>query len=169
VSKFESRYYTQISGEFFVAGELFRQGFFANVSFGNAKSFDIIVFSKNENKFAKIEVKSSSDPYFTRKSKPVYKDDHKFHFNIESLEKEMKTEIKNKFYVFVVLNTKNRKPDFFIFPSREIWNIMKTKINKCKKDNKKVSGRWDIKLSEIYKNKENEKKDNWECLIKYFE
>jgi len=167
----KKRYSTQLAGEYLTAGELFRQGFFANVSFGNAKSFDILVFSEDETKFARIEVKSSNDPYFTRKKAPVYEDDHKFHFNIEALTKEIKEHLtnSNKFYVFVALNGKDEgKPDFFVFRAQQIYDVMKKKIEVCKNKGKKVSGRWDIKLSDIFGSKDHEKKDNWDCLREYF-
>ena len=166
----EKRYNTQLAGEYFVAGELFRQEFFANVSFGNAKSFDILVFSEDESKFARIEVKSSNDPYFTRKKPPIYKDDHKFHFNIEALSKEIQEnkDSTNKFYVFVALNGKDNKPDFFIAEAKRVYNVMKKKIDICKKEGKKVSGRWDIKLSDIFRNKNSEKKNDWNVLREFF-
>lgn len=164
----KKHYNTQLAGEYFVAGELFRQGFFANVSFGYAKSFDILVFSEDKTKFARIEVKSSSDPYFTRKKSPIYEDDHKFHFNIEALYKEIKngSDTPNKFYVFVALNKDRGKPDFFVSKAKQIHDIMKKKIDGY---GKKPSGRWDIKLSDIFIEKNTEKKDNWDCLRGYFE
>lgn len=169
-------YNTHLAGEYFVAGELFRQGFFAYVSFGNAKSFDILVLQNPEDKskFARIEVKSSSDPYFTRKKsliyKDDYKDDHKFHFNIKALYKEIKngSDTSNKFYVFVVLNGKDNKPDFFIVKAKQVYSIMKKKIEAYESKDKKPSGRWDIKLSDIFTEKNIEKKDNWDCLREYF-
>lgn len=152
----QQRYATQMAGEFYTAGELFRRGFFANVSFGNAKSFDIVVFSNREDRFARIEVKSSSDPYFTRRHPPVYEKDHKFHFNIEALHEEIKSVNKNlnKFYVFVALEGDNGKPDFFVFKADTVYEVMQKKIKDVSIE--KVHGRWDIRLSDIFESKKAE-------------
>ena len=151
-----SKYSTQMAGEFYTAGELFKQGFFANVSFGNAKSFDIAAFYERQDKFARIEVKSSKDPYYTRRHPPVYENDHKFHFNIQTLDKEIKTfkRESNKFYVFVALSGVNGKPDFFVFHADTIHSVMRKKIKAVPPS--KVQGRWDIKLSDIFRSKVNE-------------
>lgn len=153
----QKRYTTQMAGEFYAAGELFKRGFFANVSFGNAKSFDIVAFSSREDRFARIEVKSSRDPYFTRRHPPVYEADHKFHFNIEALNKEIKS-LKtnpNKFYVFVALGGGDGKPDFFVFQANTIYKVMRKKINAVPTE--KVHGRWDLKLSDIFESKGDER------------
>ncbi len=171
----QKRYATQMAGEFYAAGELFKRGFFANVSFGNAKSFDIIVFSNREDRFARIEVKSSSDPYFTRRHQPVYEADHKFHFNIEALHKEIKS-VKtnpNKFYIFVALDGDIGKPDFFVVPADAIYKVMQRKITAVRAE--KVHGRWDMKLSDVFGSKEAELKyrqkqdTGWSVLRDYLE
>jgi len=145
-----------MAGEFYTSGELFKRGFFANLSFGNAKSFDIVVFSNREDRFARIEVKSSRDPYFTRRHPPVYEKDHKFHFNIEALHEEIKSakSSPNKLYVFVALDGDNGKPDFFVFKSDTVYEVMRRKIRAVPIG--KVHGRWDIKLSDIFESKEAE-------------
>jgi len=84
ISKLQPHYATQMAGEFYAAGELFRQGYFANGSFGNAKSFDIVVFSNREDKFARIEIKTSKGEYYTRNKLPSRDNEQKFHFNIEA-------------------------------------------------------------------------------------
>ena len=169
----QQRYATQMAGEFYTAGELFKRGFFANVSFGNAKSFDIMVFSKREDRLARVEVKSSSDPYFTRRHPPVYEKDHKFHFNIEALYREIKSARSNpgKFYVFVALDGDSGKPDFFVFKADTVHTVMNRKIKAVPAE--KVHGRWDVKLSEIFKSKGaehdyQEKRDSGWSLLRDF-
>lgn len=178
--KVQKRYFTQLAGEYLAAGELFRQGFFASVTFGLAKSFDIFV-SGQKGKLARIEVKASSDPYFTRKRPPVYPNDHKWHFNIQSIIKELDEyggvgsnhAPSDKFYVFVTLC--GDKPDYYVFEAQMIYNALRNKINrfyhKPKYKGRKPSGRWDLKLSDIFNYKQQEKvylqKDNWNALRRY--
>lgn len=60
MDKQEIRYHTAISGEFFVAAQLQRLCVSASVTYGNAKSADVVAFSKRSGKALVIEVKTSS-------------------------------------------------------------------------------------------------------------
>jgi len=158
---------------------LFRQGFFASVTFGLAKSFDIFVSGQGD-KLAKIEVKASHDPYFTRKHPPVYPEDHKWHFNIQSIIKELNeyggvdssNAPSDKFYVLVTLC--GDKPDYYLLEAQMIYNALKNKIKKFhdnpKHKGREPSGRWDLKLSNIFSSKHQERlylQDNWNVLRRY--
>lgn len=54
------KYHLSLAGEFFVAAELQRQGLSAAVTYGNAKSADVVAFSASGEKSIVIEVKSTS-------------------------------------------------------------------------------------------------------------
>ena len=156
--KTKTKYNIQMAGEFLTAGELFRKGFFASVSFGNAKSFDIVARSPiKTDKFAYIEVKSSDNGYFTRRSTPIYIDDHKFLINIITTKKEIDEAKPNfsKFYVFVALNGKQDKADFYLFSADRIFQVVKKKMGAIPPE-KKISGPWNINLSDIFETKEHE-------------
>ena len=54
------KYHLSLAGEFYVAAELQRRGISAAVTYGNAKSADVIAFSTSGEKAVVIEVKSTS-------------------------------------------------------------------------------------------------------------
>lgn len=64
-----------LAGEFRVASEILRRGYFANITFGNAKATDIIVL-RSGNRFIRTEVKTSINNrkfvtgYFPKYSEP---------------------------------------------------------------------------------------------------
>lgn len=49
-----------LAGEFRVASEIMRRGHLANITYGNAKSTDIII-TGSQNKFIRVEVKTSKN------------------------------------------------------------------------------------------------------------
>lgn len=54
------KYHLSLSGEFFVAAELQRRRISATVTYGNAKSADLVVFSESSSNAVVVEVKSTS-------------------------------------------------------------------------------------------------------------
>jgi hypothetical protein len=54
------KYHLSLAGEFYVAAELQRRGISAAVTYGNAKSADVVAFSTSGEKVVVIEVKSTS-------------------------------------------------------------------------------------------------------------
>lgn len=174
-----NRYFTQLAGEYLTAGELFRQGIFASVTFGMAKSFDIFARGHGE-RLAVIEVKASRNPYFTAQRKNAYPNDHRWQFNIDSLIRNLndsKEASTNKFYVLVALSGGEPdcdKPDYYVFPAQVIYNVFREKLSEFyknpKHEGKQPSGQWDLKLSDIQKvNKLRStiQKDDWTCLKRY--
>lgn len=55
----EEKYHLSMAGEFFVAAQLQRLGVSASVTYGNAKSADVVAFAKDKDIAVIIEVKSS--------------------------------------------------------------------------------------------------------------
>lgn len=49
-----------LAGEFRVASEILRRGYFANITFGNAKATDIVVLGRKD-RFIRVEVKTSKN------------------------------------------------------------------------------------------------------------
>ncbi len=92
---------TGLSGEYFVAAELYRRGWSVGLTIGNAKSVDL--FAEKDNVMIKIQVKS------------IYQ---KKNVGWPILPKNI---IDNCFYVFVNLNAdKMGTPEYFICTSNEI-------------------------------------------------
>ena len=60
MSKQAQKYHLGLAGEFFVAAELQRRGISAAVTYGNAKSADVVAFSVSGEKAVVIEVKSTA-------------------------------------------------------------------------------------------------------------
>jgi hypothetical protein len=95
---------TGLSGEYFVAAELYRRGWSVGMTIGNAKAVDL--FAERENIVVQIQVKS----IFKRQHSgwPMMKDRIK----------------KDCIYIFVNLNGDTLgSPDFFICTSREAYNL----------------------------------------------
>jgi hypothetical protein len=60
MSKQDDKYTISLAGEFMVAGELYRRGIKAAVTYGNAKKADVVAYAGD--KALVIEVKSTSKP-----------------------------------------------------------------------------------------------------------
>ena len=137
-----------VAGEYFVAGELSRNGFNASITLRNTKGVDIICSNEETTKSVNIQVKtnknSSKSWILSKKCETNYSD--------------------NLFYVFVNLNNdKDGKPEFFVVPSKIVAEKIKTDhsewLNGKKKDG---TGRKD---SDMRKFEVDEKyKDSWEEL-----
>ncbi|QHT65408.1 ATP-binding protein [Rhodocytophaga rosea] len=97
---------TGLSGEYFVAAELYRRGWSVGMTIGNAKAVDL--FAEKDNRKIAIQVKS----IYKKKNVgwPI-----------------MKTCIKDDcLYIFVNLNAdKMESPDYYICTSTEVKNNMK--------------------------------------------
>lgn len=96
---------TGLSGEYFVAAELYRRGWSIGMTIGNAKAVDL--YAEKDNKTVSIQVKSM---YKNHGSWPI-----------------MTSNIKeNCFYVFVNLNSdKMGQPDYYICTAEEAKSKIK--------------------------------------------
>lgn len=61
-SKQKQKYHLSLCGEYLVAGELQRRGINASVTYGNAKSADVVAFSESRNRVITVEVKTTGQP-----------------------------------------------------------------------------------------------------------
>jgi hypothetical protein len=89
-----------MAGEFLTVGKLFKRGYQASVTFGNAKAVDILVYNSEIDKTFNVQVK-------TLRKKNC------FPMRKESINP-------NHIYVFIILYSFNESEDFFIVPGREI-------------------------------------------------
>jgi len=101
-----SRNNTGLSGEYFVAAELYRRGWSIGMTIGNAKAVDL--FAENNDKIIAIQVKS------------IYK---KKNVGWPLMKEKIK---KDCIYIFVNLNAdKMTHPDYFICTSKEVDSKVK--------------------------------------------
>jgi len=125
---------TGLSGEYFVAAELYRRGWSVGMTIGNAKSVDLFA-EKDKHRIA-IQVKA----IYKKKNAgwPIMKDKI----------------IKNCFYIFVNLNgDKMIAPDYFICTSREAKSKAKQYstrgiVNLYSVNNDKFKNNW-VKLEKL--------------------
>lgn len=91
---------TGMAGEFLTVGKLFKRGYQASVTFGNAKGIDVLVHNPNTDNTFAVQVKTlrSKNCFFIRK---------------QSIKAE-------HVYVFIVLNKFETQEDFFIVPGKDI-------------------------------------------------
>jgi hypothetical protein len=94
-----------MAGEFLTVGKLFKRGYEASVTFGTAKSVDVLVYNPKTNKNFNVQIK-------TLRAK-----------NCFDIKKEQI--IKNHIYVFIILNNFELSEEFFIVPG----NIILKKID----------------------------------------
>mgnify|MGYP002683012188 FL=1 len=120
---------TGLSGEYFVAAELYRRGWSVGMTIGNAKAVDL--FAEKVNKLFAIQVKA----IYQKKNVgwPITKDKIK----------------KDCFYIFVNLNAdKMEQPEYFICTSKEAdENIKEYKergiVNRYLLNNEMFLGCWE--------------------------
>jgi hypothetical protein len=87
---------TGLAGELFVAAELLKRGLQTSVTFGNAKSIDLLAYNPDTKRSFTVQVKSVR----TRNAFPIS------HERVEE----------NHTYVFVILNKPNVPVRYFIVP-----------------------------------------------------
>ncbi|MGZ4873122.1 MAG: hypothetical protein ACXV99_14625 [Candidatus Angelobacter sp.] len=91
---------TGMAGEFLTVGKLFKRGYQAAVTFGNAKGIDVLVHNPSTDHTFAVQVKTLRG----KNCFPIRKE-------------SLKTE---HVYVFIVLNKFEAAEDFFIVPGKDI-------------------------------------------------
>jgi hypothetical protein len=98
-----------VSGEYFVAAELSKNGYIASITLRNTKGVDILCSNSDATKTIGIQVKTNSGSnrswILNKKAEEYFAD--------------------NLFYVFVNLNNGQKPPDFFIVPSKIVAEYIK--------------------------------------------
>jgi predicted AAA+ superfamily ATPase len=120
---------TGLSGEYFVAAELYRRGWSVGMTIGNAKAVDL--FAEKENTIVQVQVKS------------IYK---RGNIGWPIMKEQIK---KDCIYIFVNLNAdKMTAPDYFICTSEEAYENAKQYstrgiVNLNPIDSPNFKNRWD--------------------------
>jgi hypothetical protein len=91
---------TGMAGEFLTVGKLFKRGYQASVTFGNAKAIDVLVYNPRTDKSFSVQVKTLRYKNCFPMKKENLKPDH--------------------IYVFILLNDFDRPEEYFIVPGKEI-------------------------------------------------
>ena len=91
---------TGMSGEFLTVGKLFKRGYQASVTFGNAKAIDVLVFNPKNDKSYIVQVKTLRKKNCFLIRKENIKSDH--------------------IYIFIVLHDFEQPEEYFIVPGGEI-------------------------------------------------
>jgi hypothetical protein len=93
-----------VAGEYYAAAELTRRGVNASITLRNTESYDIIASNPKNGKMFNIQVKTTTNK------------NNSWILN----EKSEKNAAKNFYYILVKLNNDNKRPDFFIVPSKKV-------------------------------------------------
>ncbi len=134
------------AGEYLVCGELNKRGIIASLTIKNTKGIDILASNSDASKSVGIQVKST---IHERKVYPSWmlgeKADNYFSENL--------------FYIFVLLKEGDKRPDFYIVPSKSVADHTKfshiewlkkgrsnkfSKIRKFCDKTKRYLERWDL-------------------------
>jgi hypothetical protein len=91
---------TGMAGEFLTVGKLFKRGYQASVTFGNAKAIDVLVYNPKNDKSYIVQVKTLRHKNCFLLKKDNLKPDH--------------------IYVFIFLNDFEQSEEFFIISGQEI-------------------------------------------------
>jgi len=153
----KSKALTGIAGAHFVVAELSQRGYIATVTSRNTEGIDVLASNIDGSKIVSVQVKTSGAKnrknfirswILNKKQESIFSD--------------------NLFYVFVDLNEEDKKPDFYIVPSKIVADYIKTETEKWMKSPSKTgkphvdSG---IRLFEIYEDEIAKKYyNNWELL-----
>ena len=130
---------TSMAGEFLTVGKLFKRGYQASVTFGNAKGIDLLVYNPLTDKTFNVQVKTLR------------------HENGFPLKKE---NIKSEhIYIFIFLHDFSDPEEFFIITGHEILNDVNKFYGSSYKDSSNPS-----KVPCINYGPLNEHKDNWQVF-----
>lgn len=127
------RYSAAMAGEFFVLAQLFLRGYDAALTYGHAKSVDILLYTKSERTY-RLEVKTTrmAEPKTTK----LY--GNNYEWRMSSKHETIKDP--NLFYCFVRLHGTDRMPLFFIVESKKVANYLKREHQRWIRTNPKTRG-----------------------------
>jgi len=91
---------TGMAGEFLTVGKLFKRGYQASVTFGNAKAIDVLVYNPRSDKSFNVQVKTLRNKNCFPMKKENLNPDH--------------------IYVFILLHAFEQPEEYFILPGRVI-------------------------------------------------
>jgi hypothetical protein len=130
---------SSMAGEFLTVGKLFKRGYQASVTFGNAKAVDVFVYNPETNKSFNVQVKTLRQKNCFPIKKESICPDH--------------------IYVFIILHSWGRAEDFFIVPGREILGDIDRFFGASYRDPNRPSNMPAINYGPLAKYK-----DNWQVF-----
>jgi len=128
-----------MAGEFLTVGKLFKRGYQASVTFGNAKAVDVLVYNPNTDKSFKVQVKTLRH----KNCFPVRKE------NLNT----------GHIYIFIILNDWEERECFFIIPGHEILSDIDRFYGSCYRNPETPS-----KVPAINYGSLEQYKDNWQVF-----
>ena len=137
-----------VSGEYFVAAELSRRGYIASITLRNTRGIDVLCSNEDASKQVSIQVKT------TKESNRAWLLDKKAEAFISS----------SHFYVFVMLNKQDVKPDFFIVPSKIVAKFVKESHQKWLKGKSKTAKKRKDSSMRKFQDKEGKYLNRWDLL-----
>ena len=130
-------YYTAMAGEFYVLAQLFHRGYMCCLTYGNAKSVDILVSAKSAKMF-KLEVKTAGSESASGSDKSQF--DRNYEWTMSEKHEDKKDE--DLYYCFVILRGNDKLPRFFIVSSQQVAQYLKNAyqhwLNVRKKETKRL-------------------------------
>jgi hypothetical protein len=128
-----------MAGEFLTVGKLFKRGYQASVTLGNAKAVDVLVYNPTTNKSFNVQVKTLRQ----KNCFPVRK---------ESI-------VRDHIYVFIILNSWGQEEYFYIVPGHEILDDIDRFFGASYRDPEKPSNMPAINYGPLAKYR-----DNWQVF-----
>ena len=113
-------YYTAMAGEFYVLAQLFSRRYTSALTYGNAKSIDILVSAKSGKMF-KLEVKTTGSEKASGSDKSQF--DRNYEWTMSEKHEDKKD--KDLYYCFVILRGNDKLPRFFIVSSQQVAQYLK--------------------------------------------
>ena len=130
---------TGMAGEFLTVGKLFKRGYQASVTFGNAKGIDVLVYNSKIEKSFNVQVKTLRRKNCFPIRKENLKPDH--------------------IYIFILLHDFNDPEEFFILPGHEIIRDINNFFGSSYKNPNKPSNMPAINYGPLARYK-----DNWQVF-----
>ena len=110
-----------VAGEYLVAGELTLRGYIASITLRNSRGIDVIASNADGSKSVSIQVKTNSTGHsswiLSKKSEEFFAENH--------------------YYLFVALQETGLRPDFYIVPSVQVAEYIRSKHSAWLRGSKK--------------------------------
>jgi hypothetical protein len=130
-----------MAGEFLTVGKLFKRGYQASVTLGNAKAVDVFVYNSETDKSFNVQVKTLRQKNCFPIRREAIRADH--------------------IYVFIILHSWDEPEEFFIVPGQEILKDINNFFGSCYLNPEKPS-----KMPAINYGPLSSYKDNWQVFDK---
>jgi hypothetical protein len=137
-----------VSGEYFVAGELSRQGFIASITLRNTKGIDVLVSNVAVTRSVGLQVKTNRGErkgwLLNKKAEDYFAD--------------------RLFYVFVNLKNNRSRPDYYIVPSKVVAeHVKKGHAEWLRTPGKRVKQHSDTSIR-MFRDENDKYLEQWELL-----